>query len=60
MHIQELITLLRELGSTGALIIVSIYITHEIIPSLKAINKRLEGIETKQEIILDRTQRGVS
>jgi hypothetical protein len=55
-----MITLLRELGSTGALIIVSIYITHEIIPSLKAINKRLEGIETKQEIILDRTQRGVS
>lgn len=60
MPIQEVMALVRELGATGALIVVSLYITREIIPSLKAINKRLGGIETKQEIILDRTQRGVS
>lgn len=45
--------IVRELGATGLLGVLAIYVVREILPALRAISTRLENLEDGQKALLD-------
>ena len=44
--------IVRELGATGLLGVLAIYVVREILPALRAISARLENLEHGQDALL--------